>query len=243
MKLSYDAVWQDVMRLLRAHADMILVLTGVFIFLPWLAQALYFPPPVMVRFDATSLQAYLTYLQDHFPAILAQRLMGLLGTGAILTLLICADRPTVGDGITRAGRLLPSLLMIDILVQTLWTLGLLALIIPGLYLMGRTCVSQAAMMAEQIANPLRAITRSFALTHQIGWQVFGFIAIIGVVTWIGTSAAITVIGVVAKLLLPAAATTQVHAVLAAISTSLISVVAIVVPAALYRELSTRNSGT
>ena len=99
------------------------------------------------------------------------------------------------------------------------------------------------MMAEQIANPLRATARSFALTNQIGWQVFGFIAIIGVVTWIGTSAAMTVIGVVAKLLLPAAATTQIQGVLAAASTSLISIVAILVPAALYRQLSTRNSGT
>ena len=242
MKLSYDAVWQDVMRLLRAHADMILVLTGVFIFLPWLAQALYFPPPVMVRFDATSLQAYLTYLQGNFPAILAQRLMGLLGTGAILALLICTDRPTVGDAIKRAGRLLPSLLLIDILVQTMWTLGLLALIVPGLYIMGRTCMSQAAMMAEHIASPLRATARSFALTHQIGWQVFGFIAIIGIVTWIGTSAAMTVIGVVAKLLLPAEATAQIHAVLAALSTSLISIVAILVPAGLYRQLSGRNNG-
>lgn len=242
MKLSYDATWQDIMRLLRAHAEMIFILAGVFILLPLLAQALYFAPPVITRFDMPAIQGYLTYLQQNFPAVFAVRLLNLLGTGAILALLIAPDRPTVGEAIKRAARFLPNLLLIDILVQLIWSLGLIALILPGFYLIGRTTLSQSAMMAEQIGNPIRAVARSFGLTDQAGWRVFGFVALIGVVTWIGTSAAVTVIGVVGKLALPSAATTQIHAVLGAVSTSLMSLVAILVPAGLYRQLVGRSNG-
>lgn len=228
--------------MLRGHTETIFILAGVFIFLPWLAQALYFPPPAMRQFDAAAVQAYLAYLRDNFPAVFATRLMGLLGTGAILTLLIGPDQPTVGDAIKRAGRFLPNLLLVDILVQLMWTLGFFALILPCLYLMGRTCLSQATMMAEGIGSPIQATARSFALTDQAGWRVFGFIAIVALVSWIGASAAMTVFGVVGKLLLPAAASTQIDAVLTAASTALLSIIAILVPAGLYRQLSGRNNG-
>ena len=45
MKLSYDAIWQDILAMLKAHADIILVVAGAFMFLPTLAQAIYLAPP------------------------------------------------------------------------------------------------------------------------------------------------------------------------------------------------------
>lgn len=242
MKLSYDATWQDITSLLRAHGDMILILAGVFFLLPPLAQALYFPQPNIARFDMAAMQSLLSYFEDNFAAVFAMRLMSLLGTGALLALLISTDRPTVGEAIKRGGKLLPSLFLVDVLVQILSGLGLIALVVPGLYLLARTSLSQAAMMAEAISNPLRAIGRSFALTDKMGWRVFGFIAIVMVVTWIVTSAGVTVLGVIGQVALPDSATQLTRAILAALSTAIFTLAFLLVSAGLYRQLSARNSG-
>ena len=123
MKFSYDAAWQDLSQLARAHADILLVITGVFLFLPMFAQALFITPPQVTQFDAAAMQVFLGYFRENFIPLFGVRLATLIGAGVLLAVLLAPDQPTVGSAISRAGRLLPTLFLADILMQLMMVGG------------------------------------------------------------------------------------------------------------------------
>ena len=236
MKFSYDAAWQDLSQLARAHADILLVITGVFLFLPMFAQALFFAPPQVSQFDGAGMQVFLDYYRQNFAPLFGLRLVTLIGTGALLALLLAPDQPTVGSAIGRAGRLLPTLFLADILMQLLMVAGLIALIIPGLYLIARMAVTPAAIMSEQISNPVRAIGRSFALTKGIGWRVFALLAISLILVFIASAAFVAVVGIISQLLLPDAAAKIAVELLSAVSSTALTLAVTLLSAAVYRQI-------
>jgi len=238
MKFSYDAAWQNLSQLMRAHVDVLLVITGVFLFLPMFAQALFFAPPQVTQFDSAALQVFLEYYRQNFLPLFGLRLVTLIGTGALLALLLAPDQPTVGSAISRAGRLLPTLFLADILMQLMALAGLIALIIPGLYLIARMAVTPAAIMSEQISNPVRAIGRSFALTTGIGWRVFGLLAIALILVFIASAAFVAVVGIITQLLLPDAAAKIAAELLSAASSTALTLAVTLVSAAIYRQVLT-----
>lgn len=242
MKLSYDAIWQDMVAMMKAHIEIILVVAGVFLFLPMLAQSFYLPPPVMERFDLPSMQALVAYYQDNILSLLGLRLVTLLGAGTLLALFLSPDRPTVGGAIAYAGRMLTSLFFLTLVTQFMMMGGLALFILPGIYIAARTSVSDAAMIAEGRANPFAAVARSFELTRGIGWQIFGLVAIIWTVMWIASSAIVAVVGIAAHLLLPEEGAAIARATLMAISPTAIPLAFVLLSAALYRQLSYARSG-
>lgn len=242
MKLSYDAIWQDMLAMLKAHADIIWVVAGAFLFLPTLAQAIYLPPPPMKGFDETSIQQMALYYETNIIPLLSLRLVTLLGTGALLSLFLHPSRPTVGGAIGAAARLLPTLFFVSLIEQLMMIGGMLLFIIPGLYVVARTMVSDASVMAEDISNPLRGIGRSFDLTRGLGWQLFGLIAILVVVTWIATAALTAIIGIPTQLLLPEGGALIARNVLSALTPTALMLVFILLSASFYRALSAARSG-
>ncbi|MEN9707920.1 MAG: hypothetical protein RIQ68_328 [Pseudomonadota bacterium] len=228
--------------MLRAHADLILIVAGVFLLLPTLAQAFYFPPPATSGFNEAAMRALLAYYGDHFAMVFAMRLVTLAGTGTILALLTGPGRPTVGEAIGLALRLLPSLFLVDVIGQFIVMAGLVLLILPGLYILARAAVASPVMMAESTGNPLHALGRSFDLSRGLGWQIFGLIAIIFVVLWIATSAFATVLGVIGSLLMTEGAARILRLALAALSTTLLMLGSTLISAGLYRQLVTLKSG-
>ncbi len=236
MKFSYDAAWQDMSHLMRSHADILLVITGVFLFLPMFAQALFFAPPQITQFDAAAMQVFVDYYRANFVPLLGLRLVTLIGTGALLALLLAPDHPTVGGAISRAGRLLPTLFVADVLMQLIMGLGLIALIIPGLYLIARMAVTAPAIMSERIGNPVHAIGRSLALTKDIGWRIFGLLAIVMILTGIASAAFVAVVGVITQLLLPDNGAKIAAELLSAVSPTALSLAVTLVSAAIYRHI-------
>ena len=242
MRLSYDACWQTIASLLRAHADVLFVIAGVFLLLPLLAQTIYLPPPVLSSFSPAAFEAFLGYYQSNIVPVLLVRLATLTGTGCLTALLLARDAPTVGEAIRRATQLLPALFLADVLLQILVAIGLIALILPGLYLIARSVLTAPAIMAENIRNPVRALQRSFALTQNLGWQIFGLIFIIMAVAWIGTSAILTVAGVVFQLALPQEAASLVRAMIGALSPTIMMLIYALMSAGLYRQVVALKSG-
>jgi hypothetical protein len=106
----------------------------------------------------------------------------------------------------------------------------------------RTVISGAAVMAEDVRNPLRAISRSFDLTRGIGWQVFGLVAILAIVTWITTSALVAIIGIPTQILLPESGALIARNILSAITPTTLMLVFVLLSASFYRALSTSRSG-
>lgn len=242
MKLSYDAIWQDMLAMLKAHADIIWVVAGAFLFLPTLAQAIYLPPPPMKGIDQASMQQMALYYETNIIPLISLRLVTLLGTGTLLALFLHPSRPTVGSAIAAAARMLPTLFFVSLIEQLMMLGGLLLFIVPGLYIVARTIVSDASVMADDITNPLRGLGRSFDLTRGLGWQIFGLIAILVVVTWIATAALTAVIGIPAQLLLPEDGAIVAHNLLSAISPTALMVVFVLLSASFYRALSAARSG-
>jgi hypothetical protein len=242
VKLSYDAIWQDILAMLKAHADIILVVAGAFMFLPTLAQAIYLAPPAMDGIDQKSIQSLALYYEANIVPLLALRLVTLLGVGTLLSLLLHPTRPTVGSAIAASMRMLPSLFIVSLVEQLIMLGGFLFLIVPGLYVIARTVVSDAAVMAEDVRNPLRAIARSFDLTRGLGWQVFGLVAILAVVTWITTSALVAIIGIPTQLFLPEGAALIARNILSAITPTTLMLVFALLSASFYRALSAAKSG-
>ena len=242
MKLSYDAIWQDILGMLKAHADIIFVVAGIFMFVPTLAQAIYLAPPPMDRFDQQAMRSLAEYYEANIVPLLALRLVTLLGAGTLLALFLHPSRPTVGNAIGAAARMLPALFLASLLEQLMMIGGLFLFIVPGLYVIARTAVSDAAIMAEDIGNPVRAIARSFALTKGLGWQVFGLVAILAVVTWIASSALVAIIGIPTQLLLPEGGALIARNVLSAVTPTAIMLVFVLLSASFYRALSAARSG-
>lgn len=242
MKLSYDAIWQDILAMMKAHADIILIVAGAFMFLPTLAQAMYLAPPPMDGINQKSVQDLALYYEANIIPLLALRLVTLLGAGTLLSLLLHPSRPTVAGAIAASSRMLPSLFFVALIEQLMMLGGFMLLIVPGLYIIARTVISDAAVMAEDVRNPLRAIARSFDMTRGLGWQIFGLVAILAVVTWITTSALVAIIGIPAHILLPEGAAIIARHVLSAVTPTALMLVFVLLSASFYRALSAARSG-
>ena len=193
--------------MLKAHADIIWAVTGAFMFLPTLAKAIYLPPPAW-GVDEKSIQAMGLYFEANIVPLISLQLVSLLGCGTLLSLFLNPSRPTVGDAIGSALRMLPTLFFISLIERLLISLcfgplilvarilsdGFLtyflaaasfaAAIFFAIVIFARTFIADSSAMADEIRNPITSITTSFRLTRGVFWQMFGLIVILAVVTWI-----------------------------------------------------------
>lgn len=236
-KLSYDATWADLVAMVRSNAGVLAILAGVFLLLPNFAQLLFAPPPDLRSFDwngVRQLQAY--YSQNGLTLILCN-LPVWLGSAGILALLLDPRRLTVGDALKSGLRLLPGVIVLNWLVESLIVIGLLLLLIPGLYLIGRLMLAAPAQMAERAGNPITAIRRSFALSTGNGWRITGFVLLIFVVGIIVASAANAIIGILFSLVLPKVILGTGLALLKSTIGAATALLLLLLGAALYRQLA------
>ncbi|HEX8468953.1 MAG TPA: hypothetical protein VF620_14230 [Allosphingosinicella sp.] len=194
MKLSYSAVWAEVMALLRSHASLIATVAGVFIFLPGLLVAYLLPQPEPRNFAELG-ALWTEYLTSNWHWMLLTRLVNMVGEVAIL-LLIFSRGISVGGAIAAAFALLLSFFAASVLGNFAVALGFLLLIVPGLYLLGRLGPLASVVVAEAHRNPLEALRRCWALTRGHGWAIVGLILIVAVAAAIVVGVATTLLGIV-----------------------------------------------
>jgi hypothetical protein len=113
------------------------------------------------------------------PAYWITTIIGLL-LSAVLTVVVAAivadavlgRRPTIAEVIRRLAPRWWPLLIVSILAGLLPVVGLVACIIPGVWLWGVfTCAIPAAVLEK--AGPLTALRRSFTLARSGWWRTFG----------------------------------------------------------------------
>lgn len=201
-KLSYDAAWADLVAMARTNASVLAVMAGAFLLLPNFAELLFAPPPDLRSFDWNGLRQMQDYYRENALVLILCNLPVWLGSAAILSLLLDPRRLTVGDALKSGLRLLPGVIILNWLTELLIVTGLLLLVVPGIYLVGRMMIAAPAQMAERIGNPLRAIGRSFALSAGNGWRIAGLVALIVIVAVIVASAVNAVFGILLNLVLP-----------------------------------------
>jgi hypothetical protein len=237
MKLSYNAVWQDTVALLRAHLPLVIAIAGVFLFLPDLLVAHFLPPPEKSGEMDAMIAAMSNYLTGNWPWLLLDTLVNMLGTIAILSLIFDREGPTVGGAISGGVQLLPSYFFAFLLSGLILAAGFMALIVPFLYLYGRLMPLAPVLVAEQRRNPVDALRRCFEVTRGNGWALFGLVLVVFVAFAVVTLALAVAFGSLFVLLLGR----DLGGFLLLILTTALSVafhtLVIILSAAAYRQLS------
>jgi hypothetical protein len=195
-----NRAWNDAVRLLTRNRDVVLIVAGVFFFLPYFAFMLVGPDPMAGVNPAQPLGAEEAvarmgqFYKDAWWAFVLMAVLQAIGMLGLLALLTDRRRPTVGQALrTGALKMLPY-----IAAYLVWgfALGMVAAMLAalagalGLGAMGALIVLVAfvawvvlfvrfslvapVLVKENVANPLTALSRSWALTRGNGWRLFAF---------------------------------------------------------------------
>lgn len=199
MRLNYNELWAETQALAGAHRTVLIALAGAFFFLPGLLSASLMPPEPGP--GENMLQAVMRNTAENWPGLLLLNVVEMLGTLAMLRLFLKPEGRTVGGAIAVSLPLLPSYFAARFVASLAITIGVLALLVPGIYLVGRLAPLGAAMVAEDRRNPIDALRRAFALTRGNGFRIAGIFVILYVLAWLIGAIVTAAIGAVAILAL------------------------------------------
>jgi hypothetical protein len=204
MPIEMNRAWNDAVRLISRNRDVILVVAGVFFFLPYFAFMLVGPDPMEGVNPAQPLGteqaiARMTeFYSQMWWVFLIVAVMQATGMLSLLALLTDRRRPTVAEALrTGVAKVLPyvaayllvgmALALAVVILATIagvtgaaWLGGLVVLVamIAWVVLFVRFSLVGPVMVKESIANPLTALGRSWKLTHGTGWRLFTFFALL-----------------------------------------------------------------
>ena len=200
-KLDLNAAWDQAVRLIAANREVVLVLGGVFFFLPYVLFLLLVPMPDFQAVAGPSgentpalMAAMNGFLAEYWWALL---LVGLVQTvGAIAVMAVVGDptRPTVRAAMERGARYLVPTLAAQVLTSLIVMLVLfLALLLGALtgsetvaatlsvfslpviiWLWTRLSLTGAIIAIERTGNPVGALRRSWQLTSGNGLRLVAF---------------------------------------------------------------------
>jgi MFS family permease len=203
MKLEMNRAWNDALRLLRLGREVVLIVAGVFFFLPYFAFMIMAPNP-LTRPGATPtdpqevidrLGEFSSHVWWVLVVIVVLQAVGMLG---LLALLTDRRRPTVGEALkTGAARMLPyiaSYILVGLAlgaavtilatiaaligVPALGALVVLAAVAAWVFLFVRFSLVAPVLVKENVASPLTALGQSWRLTRGNGWRLFAFFALL-----------------------------------------------------------------
>lgn len=224
MKLDMGAAWNTATALIDRNRDVVLVIAGVFFFLPSFAASLALPQADALAAAAPGgdpqalMNAMMGFYADYWWALLLSFVAQGVGTLALLTLLTDRARPTVGEAIKRGALSFPSYFVTNILaafavagvvvVPTLLiglavaggtvaaALGIVLAIPVMLYLMVKFSLIMPAIAIDRMLNPLAALARSWQLTRGNSFRLLLFYALLLIAMIVILSLVSMVVGVV-----------------------------------------------
>jgi hypothetical protein len=179
-KFTHNDAWADTLRLMRSHWGALVAIAGVFNFLPVLLVNHFIEQPVTAGLEpAVALATYGSFLRHNLIWFALESFVIMIGSAAVLRL-VFRQNVTVGAALWFGILLLPVYSLMLFLINFAICIGLVLLVVPGLYLIGRLFPAGAAMVAEDRRNPIETIRRAFALTADHGWQILGLYLLVAV---------------------------------------------------------------
>lgn len=223
MKLDTGKAWNDATRMFGANRELVLVLAGIFFFVPLmiLLIALFgaqidFGGPNAEPDPERVAQQINAVIGTYWWAILLVSLGQMAGAVAIIGLLGDPGKPTVGEAIGLIPRLILTVIAAQILTalaaQALPLLaGALPLAVRGIvnlillpitiYITVKLSLAAAVIVIERQLNPLKALARSWNLTKGNSLRIFLFyllliiaVAVVGIVAAIGVGLILALLG-------------------------------------------------
>lgn len=184
MKINLPGVFTDAWGLFSRHREVVLTVAALFIFLPTLALLLLVPiAPPWPESSATEpeIQAaanlLAAWIVDNGSMFMAAGLLSLYGSLSITAFLIDPDSDDLRGALGRALGLMPRYVLAALLILLPASLGLFVLIVPGLYIMGRTMLIGPLLIADRPITATAAIMRSIKLTRGNGLMLAGLTGI------------------------------------------------------------------
>ncbi len=261
MKFDMSLAWNEAVAMIRANAEVLLVVAGIFFFLPSLVMTLAMPAMgQMAAFDPENLQAISAEITqiyaDWWWLILIAFVLQLVGYLSLLALLRDYARPTVGEAIkTGFTGLLPAIgtyllfsiglgLALMVIFAPFAALGLAALaaiailiaLAAAVYAMVKVSLSAPVIAIEKVFNPLAVLVRSWQLTKGNSLRIFGFFLLIGIVYFVlSILVGMVIMGLLT--LLGDEAGAIVNGVLSGLLGTITTVVFVAVLAAIHRQLA------
>jgi hypothetical protein len=227
--LSPAAIWQGIMAALRQDFATLFAVVAPFTLLVSMAIELFGPSPPTTLADFTPRVVVVLLL---VPAII-----GAVGQLA-LTWLLLTPGGTPRQALAQAARAVPVYLLSVVIVSPLTTLGLLLLIVPGVYLFARLFLVAPLVVGEGL-GAMAAIRRSLALTSSHGWAICGFL-LLAVLFVIGISVVASGIGAALAVVLTALGLKSVGgfvtALVAAVMSTLVTMAGAAAATVIYRQL-------
>lgn len=211
MKFDMSAAWSEAMRLVAANRDVVLIVAGVFFFLPY-AVFMLFSGGQMAEIQAgagsanadpeATMNAIMALYGSIWWLILLLAILQGIGMLGLLALLKDRSRPTVGEALSIGAKGLLSYLAAQILLSLLLMIvvfipiaigaagsigiavivGIVALV-AAIYLFTKFSLVAPVIVIDRILNPLTAMGRSWRLTkgNSLRLFLFYFLLIVAIV--------------------------------------------------------------
>ena len=268
-KLDMSRAWNEAIAMLSANSQVVLVVAGVFLFLPNAISALFMPgsAELLAQMEAlgpspdpdATLALFTEYLRQSWWIYLLQALVQAVGVLGLLALLTDRERPTVGQALVFGAVALVPYLLGQILIGAAQTLvivvpmalgsaasaalGLLLAmvgVVAAVYFWVKFSLLSPVIAIERVMNPLAALARSWRLTKGNSLVLFAFYALIILAAIVISLVSQLVIGIFG--LVGQQAMLFASAILGSLITMGLSVVMLGVMAAVHRQLSGRDQG-
>lgn len=226
MKLDLNAAWDQAVRLIAVNREVMLVLGGVFFFLPYVLFNILVPLPDFATAAGPSgentaalLAAMNGFLADYWWALLILSLITSAGAIAVMAVIGDPARPTVREAVTRgATYLLPMIaaqLITSLATTVLFFLAIMLGALSGstgvavtmslfafpvlIWLMTRWSLNGAVIAIEKSGNPIAALRRSWHLTAGNGLRLIAFYILLLLAFFVISQVIALLIGLVAAL--------------------------------------------
>ena len=259
MTFDMNRAWRDANEMVIGNREVLLIVAGLFFFLPGLATVLLVPsmqPPAELQ-ESEAFSYLVQFYSDNALWIIVMAVLQTIGVLTLLALLRDQAKPTVGEALkTGAIGILPYLgaqilfgfglaltigLVLGVAIATgvkLLIAVAIILMIPVLvYTMVKISLVPAVIAIEHEMNPVTVLTRSWSLTKGNSFRLLLFYALL----LIAFIVVMMVIGAVSGLLLAVAAGNTVTQVGEGIVSGLIGAVMTVyfvaILAAIHRQLA------
>jgi len=165
--LTVSAIWNGAVTELRRDFAVLFTLAAPFTLLVSMAVQMFGPPPPTTIEEFTPRVAVVL--------LLVPSVIGAIGQLA-LAWLIANPGGTPRRALVVAMRTLPVYLLAVLLITPATSLGLLLLVLPGLYLFARMFLVGPIMVVESL-QPVAALRRSWMLTGPVGWTILLFLVL------------------------------------------------------------------
>lgn len=266
-KLDMGVAWTTATGLIGANRDTISAIAGLFLFLPSLAAALFIPEATTTvapgggnEDPQVAMQAALDQITalyaDNWPVLLAVSIAGFIGSLSLLALLSDRGHPTVGEALGTGIKAIPAYIAAQLLsalaagVVIGLPLGLMAAVAPpavvgvaglalvvfAIYLFVKFSLISPVIAIEGVGNPITAIARSWRLTKGNSLRIFAFFVLLFITVVIIGALVQGILMLILSAIGGTVATIGTGVVSALINT-VMSVILLVVLAAIHRQLA------